>query len=274
MTQQLKKSAAWQDIALSTHERAVAARDIVERLIARDEPVALFLDIDGTLLDVALTPSTVHVPPNLSQVLQALASRLHGALAIVTGRPLDEADHLLHPAKLVGGGVHGGEMRLSVNGSIEALTSMFSPVLTADIKKIVEDLPGIVYEDKGSGIALHYRLAPELHSSLMMMIETLVPKYPNEFSICAGRKVVEVLPIGFSKGRALRKLASLPLFANKIPIMIGDDIADVDAFRAAEELGGFGLKVAGENFSAAESAFQGPAEVLDWLQKFAELDAR
>ena len=102
----------------------------------------------------------------------------------------------------------------------------------------------------------------------MARIEMLAPMYPTQFSICEGRKVVELLPIGFSKGRALRKLASLPTFANKLPVMIGDDIADVDAFRAAEELGGYGLKVAGENFSEAESAFQSPSEVLAWLQKF------
>jgi len=165
-------------------------------------------------------------------------------------------------------------MRYSDNGKIETLTPKFSPMLTADIKKIAADLSGVVYEDKGSGIALHYRIAPELQSSLMTMIEALVPKYPNQFSICEGRKVVEVLPIGFSKGRALRTLAALPQFANRIPIMIGDDIADVDAFRAAEALGGYGLKVAGENFSEAESAFQGPAEVLDWLQKVSETGAR
>lgn len=258
-------------MAVSTKERAVAARNAVERLIVDGEPVALFLDIDGTLLDVALTPSTVHVPANLPALLNAIAERLQGASAIVTGRSLEEADRLLHPAKFVAAGVHGGQMRFSDQGKIETLTPSFSPTLTADIKKIAEGLPGIVYEDKGSGIALHYRLAPELQSSLLMLLEALVPKYADQFSICEGRKVVEVLPIGFSKGRALRKLASLPQFANRIPVMVGDDIADVDAFRVAEDLGGFGLKVAGENFSESESSFQGPAEVLDWLQKLAEI---
>ena len=121
-------------------------------------------------------------------------------------------------------------MRFADKGKIETLTPAFNPALTMDLKKIAEDLPGIVYEDKGSGIALHYRLAPELQSSLLMMLGTLVPKYPNEFSICEGRKVVEVLPVGFSKGRALRKLATLPAFANKIPVMVGDDIADWTRF--------------------------------------------
>jgi trehalose 6-phosphate phosphatase len=249
--------------------RAIAARKTVEHLIFAGEPVALFLDVDGTLLDVALTPSTVHVPANLPQLLNVIAERLQGALAIVTGRPLDEVDRLLHPAKFVAAGVHGGQMRFCDKGKIETLTPKFDASLTADIKKIAEDLPGIVYEDKGSGVALHYRLAPELQSSLLMSLEALVRKYPDQFSICEGRKVVEILPIGFSKGRALQKLALLREFENRIPVMVGDDIADVGAFRTAEDLGGYGLKVAGENFSEAESSFQGPAEVLDWLQKLA-----
>jgi trehalose 6-phosphate phosphatase len=267
--QQLKKSSPRAEMGLSTRERAAASRAKVEHLVSAGEPVGLFLDIDGTLLNVALTPSTVHVPPNLSQLLDSIAARLSGALAIVTGRPLEEADRLLKPSKFVAAGVHGAQMRLSTEGSIMSLTPSFDPALNSDIKTIVQQLPGIVFEDKGSGIALHYRLAPELQTSLLMMLEALLPKYPNQFSICEGRKVVEVLPIGFSKGRALRKLAALPQFANRIPVMVGDDIADIDAFRAAEDLSGFGLKVAGENFSEDESSFHGPAEVLDWLQMLA-----
>jgi len=112
---------------------------------------------------------------------------------------------------------------------------------------------------------MHYRLAPELRDSLLITLEALVPKYPGQFSIWEGRKVVEILPVGFSKGRALRTLAGLPEFANRIPVMIGDDIADIGAFHAAEELGGYGLKVAGEHFSQKEAAFTGPADVLHWL---------
>lgn len=253
-------------------ERAAALRANVEHLVSSNEPVAIFLDIDGTLLDVALTPSTVHVPPLLPELLETLSSRLSGALAIITGRPLAEADSLLKPAKFIGAGVHGSQMRISAEGNIESLTPSFDPALQAEIKKIVQELPGVVFEDKGSGIALHYRLVPELQQSLMLLLEALVPLYPDQFKICGGRKVVEILPIGFSKGRALRKIASLPKFANKTPVMIGDDISDADAFRAAEDLSGFGLKVAGENFSKEESSFEGPADVLAWLQTLARTE--
>jgi trehalose 6-phosphate phosphatase len=261
---------SWTEGDLSLRDRVRTSRAIVERLVAANEPVALYLDIDGTLLDVALTPSTVHIPPDLPTLLDELSRRLSGALAIVTGRPLAEADHLLKPAQLVAAGVHGAQMRLSVSGQVESLAPTLDPFLQADIRKIVEDLPGVVFEDKGNGIALHYRLAPEQQPALLLMLENLLSKYPDQFSIFGGRKVMEILPVGFSKGRALRKLATLPTFVNRTPVMIGDDIADVDAFQAAEELGGFGLKVAGEHFSKDEAAFQGPADVLNWLEKLSQ----
>lgn len=249
----------------SPRGRADPSRVHVDRLIAGGGPVALFLDIDGTLLDVALTPSTVRVPPQLAELLDAVAARVAGALAIVTGRQLEEADRLLRPAKFVAAGVHGAQMRLSPSGRIERLASGFNASLVEEIKEIAQALPGVVIEDKESGIALHYRLAPELEGSLLLVLNELADRHPGQFRICGGRKVIELLPVGFSKGRAVREIVSLPQFANRTPIMIGDDVSDIDAFRAVEDLRGFGLKVAGENFSSLESSFEGPADVLDWL---------
>jgi trehalose 6-phosphate phosphatase len=253
---------------LSRIERAASQRSGAERLLTAPAAVALYLDIDGTLLDVALTPSTVHVPADLSDLLGAISTRLSGALAIVTGRPIVEADHLLKPLKFAAAGVHGAEMRTSAAGNVVSLTPSFSPELISDIKSIAKSRRGIVVEDKVAGIALHYRIVPELHASLLHALEALSPRHPGQFMVCGGRKVVEILPIGFSKGRALRQLAALPNFSNRVPVMIGDDIADLDAFRAAEEMGGYGLKVAGENFSEAEAAFRSPTEVLGWLRSF------
>lgn len=252
-------------------KQATSPRSRVERLLLDRTPIGLFLDVDGTLLDMALTPSTVHVPPELAELLGTVATRLSGALAIVTGRPIAEADELLRPMKFIAAGVHGAEMRTTITGEITSLTPSFSPALLSDVRTAAISMPGIVTEDKGTGVALHYRLASELRDSLLMTLETLVSKYPGQFTICEGRKVVEILPLGFSKGRALSTLAGLPEFANRIPVMIGDDIADIGAFRVAESMGGFGLKVAGENFSKTEAAFTGPADVLEWLNWITKL---
>jgi trehalose 6-phosphate phosphatase len=265
--QQLKKNKTVYGSDGSQPDRAAAIRCKVEQLFADRHSIALFLDIDGTLLDVALTPSAVHVPPDLAELLELLSTRLSGAMAIITGRPIAEADDLLRPWKFTAAGVHGGEIRMSATAAIQALTPTFSPEMHGDLKTIAEAMPGIVLEDKGAGIAMHYRLVPNLREPLLATLEALIPKYPGQFAICEGRKVVEILPVGFSKGRALRKLASLPQFASRIPIMIGDDISDVDAFRAAEDLGGYGMKVAGENFPKSEASFNGPQDVLAWLKK-------
>lgn len=264
--QKLKNDNALRGTDASQLNEVTSARNRVEQLLAVGAPVGLFLDIDGTLLDMALTPSTVHVPPGLAELLGTIATRLSGALAIVTGRPIAEADELLRPMKFVAAGVHGAEMRTTTTGEIRPLTPSFNPALLSDIRAVAISLPGVVTEDKGTGIALHYRLAPELRDSLLITLESLVPKYPGQFAICEGRKVVEILPVGFSKGRALRKLACLPDFTDRIPIMIGDDIADIAAFRMAETMGGFGLKVVGETFSEDEASFRSPADVLEWLK--------
>ncbi len=261
----LKKEIAAHATEASQPSPSTSARSRVEQLLRKQTPIALFLDIDGTLLEMALTPTTVRIPPGLAELLSVVATHLSGAMAIVTGRPIAEADELLQPLKFIAAGVHGAEMRTTVTGEIKPLTPSFSPSLLHDIRMAAVSLPGIVTEDKGTGIAMHYRLAPELRDSLLMTLESLVPKYPDQFAIWEGRKVVEILPVGFSKGRALRTLAGLPEFAGRIPIMIGDDIADIGAFQAAEELGGFGLKVAGELFARQEAAFTGPADVLHWL---------
>ena len=236
--QELEKDNTLHGTNTSQLNQATSARSRVERLLLNHTPIGLFLDIDGTLLDVALTPSTVHVPPGPAELLGTLATHLSGALAIVTGRPIAEADELLKPMKFIAAGVHGAEIRSAASGEIELLSPSFNPALLSDIRAAAISMPGVVTEDKGMGIALHYRLAPELRDSLLITLEALIPKYPGQFTICEGRKVVEILPVGFSKGRALRKLASLPEFTERIPVMIGDDIADIDAFRAAEELGG------------------------------------
>lgn len=246
--------------------QAATARNRVEQLMRDGTPIGLFLDVDGTLVDIAPTPSMVHVPPDLSETLGLIAVRLSGGFAIVTGRPIAEADELLRPLKFIAAGVHGAEMRTSPAGEITPLTPSFNAELLSDIRKVTKALPGVVTEDKGTGIALHYRLVPSLRDSLLMTLEALILKYPDQFTLCEGRKVVEILPVGFSKGLALRKLASLPDFANRVPVMIGDDIADVGAFQAAENMGGYGLKVAGETFTKEEASFTGPSDVLRWLK--------
>jgi trehalose 6-phosphate phosphatase len=231
---------------------------------------ALFLDVDGTLLDIAPTPGEVVVPLQLPELLVRVSKRLGGALAILTGRQLAEIDALLAPAQFVGGGVHGAEMRTIPGGPIERVATALPDTLVTELKTLADRLPGIIAEPKGPGFAVHYRRAPELKATVEREIRALIAQFPEDLVLCPGRKLFEVIPEGHSKGSALETIAALPAFSGRTPIMIGDDAGDVPALAAAEKLGGIGLRVAGGHFGRIDVDLQGPEAVAAWLRKLAE----
>jgi trehalose 6-phosphate phosphatase len=230
---------------------------------------ALFLDCDGTLVDIAPTPSQVRVPPQLAELLTRLSRALGGALAILTGRQLAEIDVLLAPAHVIGAGVHGAEIRTASGGAITRVATMLPTSLVEEVVRLVVKHPGVVAEAKGPGLAVHYRLAPQLQGVLEAELRLLLTQYPDSLVLHPGRKLFEIIPAGHSKGTALETFAALPEFAGRRPIMIGDDMGDIPAFAAARRLGGARLRVAGEQFPEDKSDLQGPAEVIAWLEVLA-----
>ncbi len=242
-----------------------------EEILAGDPTnCALFLDVDGTLLDIAPTPSEVVVPPKLPELLVRVSKGLDGALAILTGRQLAEIDALLAPAQFAGGGVHGAELRTAPGGPIIRVATGVPDTLVHELKALADRLPGIMAEPKGPGFAVHYRQAPDLKDTVEAEIRTLIAQYPEDLVLCPGRKLFEVIPQGHSKGTALETLAALPAFAGRMPVMIGDDVGDVPALAAAEKLGGVGLRVAGGHFGRTNVDLQGPPGVTAWLETLAE----
>lgn len=241
--------------------------------VLEDHPAAcaLFLDVDGTLLDIAPTPHEVRVPPGLVELLMRISKSLGGALAVLTGRQLSEIDALLAPAKFPGGGVHGAELRTVPGGPIEHVISTLPDALVEELNALAERMPGIIAEPKGPGFAVHYRQAPDLKSVVETEIRTLLTKFPDDLVLCPGRKLFEIIPEGLSKGTALDKLAALPPFAGRRPVMIGDDAGDMPALAEAVRLGGIGLRVAGEHFGYANVDLAGPQGVIAWLE---DLSAR
>jgi trehalose 6-phosphate phosphatase len=231
---------------------------------------ALFLDVDGTLLAIAPTPAEVVVPPDLPGLLVRVSKGLDGALAILTGRQLAEIDELLAPARFVGGGVHGAELRTTPQGPIVRVATALPDSLVAELMALPDRLPGIIAEPKGPGFAVHYRQAPDLKSAVEAQIRALIAQHPEDLVLCPGRKLFEIIPQGHSKGSALETIAALPTFAGRMPIMIGDDVGDVPALATAEKLGGRGLRVAGGHFGGADADLQGPQGVNVWLEKLAK----
>ncbi|MBO0766919.1 MAG: trehalose-phosphatase [Hyphomicrobiaceae bacterium] len=236
----------------------------LDGLEVRADACALFIDIDGTLLDMAPTPDAVQVPPGLVATLTDLSDTFGGAVALITGRRVADADRFFAPLKLAVSGVHGAEARNGRDGGTALLAGLVPDGLTAAVRDVAKARPGILVEDKGSGLAVHYRNAPEQRTALKLELGRALGPWKG-FAVRTGRKVIDIVPKAHSKATGLAWLMTLPEFQGRRPIMIGDDHGDEPAIRAAERLGGIGLTVAGEHFTPERADFMTPASVRCWL---------
>lgn len=219
---------------------------------------ALLLDLDGTLLDIAPTPDAVRVPPGLIQHLQRLRDRLGGALAVISGRPVEQVDMLLAATATAVSGEHGGALRASLGGAIERpdLPSP-PPAWISTAETLVARHPGALLERKARGFVAHYRLAPTAGPVLHDALAALIAPRREEFLLLRAHMAWEIRPAGTDKGTALRAIMARAPFAGRRPIFIGDDVTDEDAITAAIALGGAGLRVP-EHFGT-------PGYVRAWL---------
>jgi trehalose 6-phosphate phosphatase len=247
----------------------VSAVDRAGAVLADPDQWALFVDIDGTLLCVAPTPDAVTVPAGLVQLLEGVVSGLGGAAAILTGRRVADADRLFAPLQLIASGVHGTELRTDRGGAVAILAQPIPPNVIQAMNNIATIASGILVEQKGCGIAVHYRNAPLARQALESEMAAIVAASSYELVLREGRKVLEAVPRGYSKGTALTALASRPPFKGRRPVMVGDDVGDESAFLAAERLGGLALRVAGEHFDSRAADFDGVHSVRAWLKALA-----
>lgn len=222
---------------------------------------ALFLDLDGTLIEIAPNPHAVIIPPGLPALLQALREGLSGALAIVTGRAQETADRMLAPFVPVGGFSHGAELR-GVRGKEGGAGAMpYLPSGWAEqLAQEVALLPGLLLECKPHGFALHYRMAPHHEAAARAILERLQKDHQDRFALLPAHMAIELRPRAASKSRAVEALMAAPPFQGRLPVVVGDDVTDEDAMEAARQRGGKGLHV-GRDFIG------GPAEVRAWLAR-------
>ena len=232
---------------------------------------ALFLDIDGTLLDLARTPDRVKVPRELLRALEKLTHHLSGALAFVSGRSLESIDQLFAPFRPAAIGTHGGEIR-GTDGAIarsQPLSEKVADIFTG----LAENIPGLLLEDKRSALALHYRLAPKARPVLMSAMEKHARFFESEkVHILYGKAVIEARPIGVDKGTAVALLAKQKPFLGRTILFGGDDTTDLDVFRILPQLGGSGFSV-GQQFPGADYIFESPLAVRRWLTAVAAEEA-
>ncbi len=224
---------------------------------------ALFLDFDGTLAELTARPGDVVVPDDLPALLMALHNHFDGAVGIVTGRRLEDIDRRLAPVRLAGAGLHGAELRTLAEGDIRRVgeTDRLQPII-AKLRARFGDDPRILVEDKGAGVSLHFRLAPDRAAECRQVMREAATS--PSLKIIDGNAVVEALPAGVDKGRAMRILLGVEPFRGRQPVFVGDDRTDEDGFAAVAACGGFGVKV-GTGDTIAPYRLAGVGAVYAWL---------
>lgn len=224
---------------------------------------AVFLDFDGTLVDLAPLPEAVAVPPSLVRTLADLGTCLGGAVALISGRPIVQIDGFLHPLRLPAAGVHGAERR-SFDGSITLAHTHPLEHVEAVAAALVAQHPRLRLEIKRGSLALHYRQAPELEMLCLQAMQAAVEQSPG-LTLLRGKMVAEAKPGGASKGHAIEAFLHEPPFAGRSPLFIGDDVTDEVGFATVQRLGGLGIKV-GEGPSVAWHRIESPAALREQLQ--------
>ncbi len=226
------------------------------------ERAAFLLDLDGTLLDIAPTPGQVVVAHGLAHDLARLRALCGDALAIVTGRPIEQVDALLFDIPYAVAGEHGAAIRHGPGQPVlRAATPPMPEHWLPAAGRIAGRYPGVLLETKSHGLVLHYRAAPDAGPSLHDGLKQLIAERPGAYVLMPAKMAWEVRPIGTDKATAVRALMRSPPFAGRIPVFVGDDVTDRDGIREARALGGIGLFV--------PEVFGEPADVRAWIARLA-----
>jgi len=227
---------------------------------------AYFLDLDGTLVEIAQHPRAVRIDPDLRALIAELHSASAGALALISGRPIDDIDRLFEPTRLPAAGQHGAERRDAAGRShVHAVDSRALDQLRAAARHWCDDHPGMMIEDKGLSLALHFRQAPEMMQPIALRVRERLQDMADEFHVLPGKMVLEIKPSGRDKGRAIREFLAETPFSERIPVFIGDDVTDEYGFAAVNALGGISIKV-GSGPSVARWRLADVTAVRRWLQ--------
>ncbi|MBU6463874.1 MAG: trehalose-phosphatase [Bradyrhizobium sp.] len=235
---------------------------------------AILLDIDGTLLDLAPTPREVWVPPGLAKTLRRLIERTSGALALVSGRSLNDIDLIFAPDQFPAIGGHGAEMRLSIDS--EAVAA-HAPPMDKELKRrlaaIAKLSPGILLEDKGYSLALHYRLAPHAEKAIYEAVSLIRADLPNApIEVLPGKSVCEIKHSGFNKASGVQELMTHEPFRGRRPLFIGDDVTDETVFAIMPDLKGLAFSV-GRRAQGVAGHFDEPSDVRAFLARLLDDEA-
>jgi trehalose 6-phosphate phosphatase len=273
MNQDLAEMPLHEDLS-PQDEQAPDAVPVPHSMVPHLSETAILLDIDGTLLDLAPTPREVWVPPGLAKTLEGLLQRTSGALALVSGRSLNDIDLIFAPEQFPAVGGHGAEMRLSADS--EAVAT-HAPPMDKELKRrlaaIAKLSPGILLEDKGYSLALHYRLAPHAEKAIYEAVSLIRADLPNApIEVLPGKCVCEIKHAGFNKASGVLELMKHEPFKGRRPIFIGDDVTDETVFAIMPDLNGLAFSV-GRRAKGVAGHFDEPSDVRAFLARLIDDNA-
>ncbi|HJP59526.1 MAG TPA: trehalose-phosphatase [Gemmatimonadaceae bacterium] len=228
---------------------------------------AYFFDIDGTLVDIAPTPSEVRLERDLLDLIIRLHQLTGGALALISGRSIEDIDSIMHSEKLPVAGQHGVERR---NAKGQITTHMLDAAMLegsrARLRDAVAEHEALILEDKGLSLALHYRLSPRLGSYAHRLMRTMQKEIGSDYTVLSGKRIVELKPSGKDKGQAVQEFMAEKPFKGRVPVFVGDDVTDEYGFAVVNEVGGYSVKV-GPGASSARWRLRDVRSVRNWLER-------
>jgi trehalose 6-phosphate phosphatase len=230
----------------------------------------LFLDVDGTLIELTDSPFDTYADAELKALLAEVAERLGGALALVSGRSIEYLDALFAPLRLPAAGLHGVERRKAtgIMHGASFVDSQLDPARVA-LDALVKAHPGTLLEDKGRTVAVHFRMAPKVESIVRDTVAAVASHLGSNYHIQEGSMMLEIKPRGFTKDSAIKAFMQEPPFSGRKPVFVGDDLTDQDAFKAVEHQGGISIAV-GDRVHG-QYRLENPAAVRAWLREIAAL---
>lgn len=229
--------------------------------------LALFLDVDGTLLEIRDDPADVCADGELIDLLEQCLDRLDGAMALISGRSAKEIDRIFAPAVFPVAGAHGSERRGHDGKVSNAVDRPPSREALAPLETLVARHTGLLLEHKHGGVSLHYRRVPALETECRRAVEEVLAELGDSFRLIAGKMVFEIAPRAHDKGAAIRAFLEESPFAGRVPVFVGDDVTDEDGFRAVNKLGGVSIRIGDIEQSEAQYCLEGVVAIRPWLRE-------
>lgn len=227
---------------------------------------ALFLDVDGTLLDIREHPGDVVADHSLIDLLGHSARRVSGALCLISGRALEDIDRIFAPARFPTAGAHGAEIRLPDGRRADPPEVRFPEEAFTRLSEFADSHAGLLLEKKHGGASLHYRKAPKLIDACRDEVHEILTEIGNDFRVIAGKMVFEIAPGSHDKGKAIATFLDCDPFAGRQPVFVGDDVTDEDGFRVVNAQGGISIVVGDREDTEASFRLPDVESVRTWLR--------